>query len=138
MAGCDAQETIPVQHLRAYLSHTRAQRGRTDPVILFSAALRTKLKVIGPPPPPGRSIGTGLGLTSATRSYHLQVGRRWYAWNRVQRLLRHALEADQPPEKRSQAARDLAAFLHADRPTRVQYALARPLLVELWQNLNRN
>lgn len=88
--------------------------------------------------PPAPNEGTEQPLLGHPHSYAIRVGGRWVAWNRLQPLLRRALEADHPPQRRSQAARDLAAFLHAERPTRVQAALARPLLVELWQNLNRN
>ncbi|MCS7069085.1 MAG: hypothetical protein RMK51_11165 [Meiothermus sp.] len=77
-------------------------------------------------------------LLARCHSYAVQIGPRQIPWSRVQPQLRRALEADRPPEKRSQAARDLAAFLQADRPTRVQAILARPLLVEIWRNLNRN
>ncbi|AZF88292.1 hypothetical protein [Meiothermus phage MMP17] len=135
MARCGAQETIPLQRLRACLSHARAKRGGADPALLLAAALRERMRRMGPP-------GTGRGheqpLLAQYRSYVIQIGRRQVSWHLVRPLLRQALEADLPPERRSQAARDLAAFLHAERPTRVQYALARPLLVELWQNLNRN
>lgn len=58
------------------------------------------------------------------------------SWERVQPLLRRALEVDAPAEARSQEARDLAAFLHAERPTRIQYILARKKLMEIWRNLN--
>jgi hypothetical protein len=54
----------------------------------------------------------------------------------VRALLRAALEVDRPPHKRSQEARDLAAFLWADRPTAAQYALARPLLMRIWHALH--
>lgn len=88
--------------------------------------------------PPGAGRGHEQPLLAQYRSYVIQVGPRQVPWSRVQPMLRQALEADHPPERRSQAARDLAAFLHAERPTRVQTALARPVLMELWRNLNRN
>jgi hypothetical protein len=70
--------------------------------------------------------------------YELRVGQREIPWSRVQPLLRAALEADRPPAQRSQETRDLADFLHAENPTRIQYILARKKLMEIWQNLNRN
>lgn len=75
-------------------------------------------------------------LLASCHTYELRVGHHRIPWERVQPLLRQALEADAPAEARSQEARDLAAFLHAERPTRIQYILARKKLMEIWRNLN--
>jgi len=75
---------------------------------------------------------------SSASCYALRVGQREIPWSRVRPLLRAALEADIPAKQRTQEARDLAAFLHAERPTRIQYILARKKLMEIWRNLNRN
>jgi hypothetical protein len=53
----------------------------------------------------------------------------------VRLVLREALELHRPEEERSREARDLARFLHADRPTLVEYVLARPKLEEIWQRI---
>ncbi len=69
-------------------------------------------------------------------SYLIRVAGRWYPWERVRLVLREALELHLPEGERSQEARDLARFLHADRPTLVEYALARPKLEEIWQRIH--
>lgn len=88
--------------------------------------------------PPREGRGLGQPIIASCHSYEIRIGGRRIPWDRVQPLLRRALEVDHPPECRSQEARDLAAYLHVERPTRVQAALAYPLLRQLWQNLNRN
>lgn len=135
MAGRSAQTPIQMQKLRAHILHARAKRGRADPALLLAAALRARMRRIGPPKSGG---GLEQPFLAQCDSYALRVGHREIPWSRAQPVIRAALEADLPPDKRSQAARDLAAYLHAERPTRVQAALARPLLVEIWRNLNRN
>ena len=87
---------------------------------------------------PNKPTGLEQPLVSRVGSYVLRIRHTDIPWNKIQPLLRRALEVETPVERRSQAARDLATFLHAERPTRVQTALARPLLVEIWRNLNRN
>lgn len=135
MAGCSAETPIQMRNLRSYLLHARAKRGGTDPALLLAAALRARMRRIGPP-----KSGDGLEqpFLAQCDSYALRVGHREIPWSRAQPVIRAALEADLPPPQRSQAARDLAAYLHAERPTRVQAALAYPLLRQLWRNLNRN
>jgi len=130
MAGLDADKTLQVQALRRYLADRRGARG-TDPALLLYGALRSRLRETGPPRPSHGSESprpiAGRGSTFAIR-----IGGRWYSWELVRGLLRAALELDRPPHERSQEARDLAAFLWADRPTIVQYALARPTLLRIW------
>jgi len=135
MAERNTQTAVSVQQLRVVLSHLRAQRGRADVALVFAAALRARMKRMGAPSQRGNLEQPFLSSTSC---YALRVGRREIPWSRVQPLLRAALEADIPAKARSQEARDLAAFLHAERPTRIQYILARKKLMEIWQNLNRN
>lgn len=81
------------------------------------------------------SDNTVRALVGQYRTYELRVGGTRIPWEIVQPLLRAALEADLPVHQRSQEARDLAEFLHAERPTRVQYVLARGRLMQIWQNL---
>jgi hypothetical protein len=69
-------------------------------------------------------------------SYWIHVAGRWYLWERVWLVLREALELHLPEEERSPEARDLARFLHAARPTLVEYALARPKLEEIWRRIH--
>jgi hypothetical protein len=69
-------------------------------------------------------------------SYWIRVAGRWYPWDRVRLVLREALELHLPEEERSQEAWDLARFLHAARPTLVEYALARPKLEEIWRRIH--
>jgi hypothetical protein len=87
---------------------------------------------------PGQRGNLEQPFLASASCYALRVGHREIPWSRVQPLLRAALEADAPAKARSQEARDLAAFLHAENPTRIQYILARKKLMEIWQNLNRN
>lgn len=135
MAGRSAETSLQLQKLRTQVLHARAQRGRADVALLFAAALRTRMKRMGAPSQRGNLEQPFLSSTSC---YALRVKQREIPWSRVQPLLRAALEVDVPAKARSQEARDLAAFLHAERPTRIQYILARKKLMEIWQNLNRN
>jgi len=135
MAGRSAQTAVSVQQLRVVLSHLRAQRGRADVALLFAAALRARMRRMGAP---SQWSSLEQPFLSSASCYALRVERREIPWSRVQPLLRAALEVDVPAKARSQEARDLADFLHAERPTRVQYILARKKLMEIWRNLNRN
>jgi hypothetical protein len=134
VARLDADTAVQVQALRRYLADRRGARG-PDPALLLYGALRSRLRETGPPRPSHGSESprplTGRGLTFAVR-----IGGRWYPWEPVRTLLREALEVDRPPHERSQEARDLAAFLWAERPTTVQYALARPALMRIWHALH--
>lgn len=132
MARRSAKETVPVPVLRAHLLHIRDKRGGADLPLLFAAALRGPMRRIGPP-----REGRGLGppLIGSYASYELRIGPHRISWEVVHPALRRALEVDLPPDRRSQRARDLAAFLGADAPTRVQYALARPALMDILEEI---
>lgn len=69
-------------------------------------------------------------------SYRISIGGRLYPWDRVRAALRRAMELDRPPSERSQEARDLAALLWSPHPTRVQFILARPRLMEIWREIH--
>ena len=85
--------------------------------------------------PRKESGGLGQPLIGSYASYELRIGHYRVPWEVVQPVLRRALEVDLPPDRRSQRARDLAAFLWADAPTRVQYALARPALMDILEEI---
>lgn len=86
--------------------------------------------------PPGGGRGAGVEpVVGRPGSYWIRVAGRWYPWEHVRLVLREALELHRPEEERSREARDLARFLHADRPTLVEYVLARPKLEEIWQRI---
>jgi hypothetical protein len=87
------------------------------------------------PPAGGRGAGVE-PVTGRPGSYWIRVAGRWYPWERVRLILREALELHLPKEERSPEARDLTRFLHADRPTLVEYALARPKLEEIWRRIH--
>lgn len=91
----------------------------------------SSLRRIGPP----REGRGSLSLVAYAGSYAVRIGGRWYPWDRVRAALRQALEADLPPQRRSQEAKDLAAFLWGP-PTRVGYILARPRLLRIWEELH--
>ncbi len=135
MARLAVDPKVQVSALRRYVADRRGSRG-ADPALLLYGALRSRLRKIGPPPLSHGSEGprpiAGRGF-----SYAIRIGGRWYSWELVRTLLREALEADRPPHERSQEARDLAAFLWAERPTTVQYALARPALMRIWHAIYR-
>jgi hypothetical protein len=87
--------------------------------------------------PPGSGRGAWIEpVVGRPGSYWIRVAGRWYPWERVRLVLREALELHLPEEERSPGARDLARFLHADRPTLVEYALARPKLEEIWRRIH--
>jgi len=87
--------------------------------------------------PPGSKWEAGVEpVTGRPGSYWIRVAGRWYPWERVRLVLREALELHLPEEERSSEALDLARFLHADRPTLVEYALARPKLEEIWRRIH--
>ena len=87
--------------------------------------------------PLGGGWGTGVeSVAGHPASYQIRVAGRWYPWERVRLVLREALELHLPEEERSPGAQDLARFLHADRPTLVEYALARPKLEEIWRRIH--
>ena len=135
MAGRSAETSLQLQKLRAHVLYARAQRGRADVALLFAAGLRARMRRMGAP---SQWSGLEQPFLSSASCYALRVERWEIPWSRVQPLLRAALEVDVPAKARSQEARDLADFLHAERPTRVQYILARKKLMEIWRNLNRN
>jgi hypothetical protein len=87
--------------------------------------------------PPSGGRGAGIEpVVGRPGSYWIRVAGRWYPWERVRLVLREALELHLPEEERSPEARDFARFLHADRPTLVEYALARPKLEEIWRRIH--
>jgi hypothetical protein len=134
MARLDADTAVQVRALRRYVADRRGARG-ADPALLLYGALRSRLREIGPPRP-SHGSESPRPLTGRGVSYAIRVGGRWHPWELVRALLREALEVDRPPRERSQEARDLAAFLWSDRPTTVQYALARPALMRIWHVLH--
>ncbi len=135
MAGRDAGEAVQVQALRGYLRDIRGGgRARERWALAFHGALRSRMRREGPP-----GIGRGEGVEPVAgqpASYLIRVAGRWYSWERVRLVLRETLELHLPEGERSREARDLARFLHADRPTLVEYALARPKLEEIWQRIH--
>jgi len=134
MARLDTHTAVQVQALRRYVADRRGARG-PDPALLLYGALRSRLREIGPPRP-AHGSESPRPLTGRGSSYAIRIAGRWYPWEVVRALLRAALEADRPPHERSQEARDLAAFLWSDRPTTVQYALARPALMRIWNGIH--
>jgi hypothetical protein len=134
VARLDIDQKIQVQALRRYVADRRGARG-ADPALLLYGALRSRLREIGPPRP-SHGSESPRPLTGRGSTFAIRVGGRWYPWELVRALLRAALEVDRPLHERSQEARDLAAFLWSDRPTTVQYALARPALMRIWHALH--
>jgi len=134
MARLDADTAVQVRALRRYVADRRGARG-ADPAFLLYGALRSRLREIGPPRP-SHGSGTPRPLTGRGSTFAIRIGSCWHPWELVRALLRAALEVDRPERERSQEARDLAAFLWADRPTTVQYALARPALIRIWHAIH--
>ncbi len=135
MARPGLSAAVPVSALRGYLRDIRGGgRARERWALALHGALRSRMRRAGPP---GSGRGAGVEpVAGRPASYAIRVAGRWYSWERVRLVLREALELHLPEEERSQGARDLARFLHADRPALVEYVLARPKLEEIWRRIH--
>ena len=69
------------------------------------------------------------------KSHTVSVGTRKIPWDSIRPHLRDALELDRPEKLRSADARYLAEFLHAEKPSLLQFVLARKRLNQIWHAL---
>jgi len=133
------QALIPLSSLRSTLrdgrstpwTGRRGRRPRRDVALELGYALRNRVYRIGPVYKSTNPRGDDGHHFDDRNTYVLRVQHREFPWVAVEQWLERVYRTDQD-------AWALQDYLWAKEPTRVQFLIARPHLIQLWNYLNGN
>mgnify|MGYP005851491101 CR=1 FL=1 len=134
MAQSNPHQALPVQSVQTRVGNNRDYK-QCDGAAIVALWLRSSLIRGGPPSARASDSAARPITTGRAMPFNVAVAGRKIPWDSIRPHLREALELGRPEKKRSAYARYLAEYLHAETPTLLQYILARPKLLQIWDAL---